>query len=334
MTSEWPLDKLPISLLLNGIGIKDVSELSEVLVELERAIAVICNLKLPPSALTMAEAPFTPHEMFVAKLVARDPHHGRAKVFTTNYDTLPEQAMDRLGVLYADGFTGTIDRRFNPSAYEIDLHYPGDIAEGRVRRIDKFLQLYKLHGSINWRRTKIAGQNPFGVTVDVRPLPTESEVISNPDLLSSVFPQAEGLAILPTAGKYGETLAMPYAHLFRLFAHALSQSQSVLLVVGYSGWDSHVNRIIEDGLTNPGFSCVILDPCPSAWARRLCSADFSGRVYLFGGEWGKFELFSEYVMPDLEILKTELKIAETIRELSRGDHNRGKVENAGGIQPE
>jgi hypothetical protein len=313
--TDWPLDKLPVLEFLKRVGIEKSEDLHNLLLDIERAIIAVCTVELPPSALTTKTSNVIPHEMLLAKLVARDPHHGRARLFTTNYDTIPEQAMDRLGILYCDGFTGTVARRFNPSAYDLDVHYPGDVAEGRVRRYDKFLHLYKLHGSINWRRDETSASAPYGIVFQsTTPL---RDLARKDDAFSTLLGEGEGLAILPTAGKYGETLAMPYAHLFRAFAHSLAQPQTVLFIIGYSGWDAHVNQIVEDALTNPGFSCVVIDPTPSVWARRLCSADYSGRVYCFGGQWGRFEFFAEHVMPDLEILSTELKVAATLRDLQK-----------------
>ncbi|MCK4374402.1 MAG: SIR2 family protein [Candidatus Brocadiae bacterium] len=283
----------------------------------------------------LAKGDPTPHETFLAKLVARDPQYGRARIFTTNYDTLVEQAMDRLGILYWDGFTGTVSRRLNPAAYDLDLHYPGEVTEGRVRRYDKVLHLYKLHGSINWRRSDQSAQNPYGIGFDLRPLPTKDEVGSEKaakgrsaeDSFSSIFAHGESLAILPTSTKYGESLAMPFAHLFRAMGQALREPQTVLVVVGYSGWDAHINQMIEDALTNPGFTCVIVDPCPSGWAQSLCHADYCGRVYCFGGEWGTFEFFAQHVLPDLEVLKTELAVAKTLRDLRQP---RGEYPESGG----
>ena len=62
-----------------------------------------------------------------------------------------EQAIERLGIQYFDGFSGRANARFDPSVYGLDIHYPGEVAEGRVRRFDKFLHFYKLHGSIHWQ---------------------------------------------------------------------------------------------------------------------------------------------------------------------------------------
>lgn len=322
-----PLDKVPFPAFDLEPAKEETNHglLRDLLLDLERAIAATCNVLLPDSALaTWFDDTVTPHENFLSKLMARDPQDGRAKLFTTNYDTLLEQAMDRLGILYCDGFTGTVGRKFNPSAYDLDYYYPGEVGEGRVRRYHRFIQLYKLHGSINWRKTvePWAG-NPYGVRFDSGPVLRHDEVIVSEggetrNRLDDIFRPGEGLAILPTMAKFGQTLTMPFAHLFRSFSHALQQPQTVLFVIGYGGMDEHVNQIIHDALVNPGFTCVIVCPSLSEWAKRLCLADYCGRVYFVGGHWGNFETFAEYVLPDLEALKTDIAVARTLRELRTG----------------
>src|SRR5690606_24279311 len=116
-----------------------------------KAIFAECALSMPEVSTSAAgPADIAPHIPFLAKLVARDSNLGRAHLFTLNYDTLFEQALELLGIQYFDGFTGRADARFDPSVYGLDIYYPGEVAEGRVRRFDKFLHLYKLHGSIHW----------------------------------------------------------------------------------------------------------------------------------------------------------------------------------------
>jgi hypothetical protein len=323
-SKQLPLDKVPFP----EFNLEPINEetnhslLRDLLLDLERAIASTCNVTLPDSALaSWSVDTVTPHENFLSKLMARDPQDGRAKLFTTNYDTLLEQAMDRLGILYCDGFTGTVGRKFNPAAYDLDHYYPGEVGEGRVRRYHKFIQLYKLHGSINWRKTsEPKAGDPYGVRFDSAPVLHHNDVIvagtdRTRNRLDEIFSPGEGLAILPTTAKFGQTLTMPFAHLFRSFGHALQQPQTVLFVIGYGGMDEHVNQMIHDALINPGFTCVIVGPSPSPWTKRLCLADYCGRVYFVGGPWGYFETFAKHLLPDLEALKTDIDVARTLREL-------------------
>jgi hypothetical protein len=317
-----PLDKAKISLLNEGKAANiRLESLNDLLLDIERAIITIFNKQLPESSLTLGESEgmaVLPQEAFLAKLVARDPQQGRARIFTTNYDTLIEQAMDRLGIIYSDGFSGIVHRRFNPTAYDLDFYYPGEVSEGRVRRYDKVIQLYKLHGSINWRSSTLQAGDPFGIHFDSRPLPNEEKVLKEPNLLDSALGETEAsLGILPISTKYGETLTMPYAHLFRLMFASFKEPQTVCFIIGYKGWDKHINRIVEDSLTNPSFNCVFVDPSLSEWAKALLNADYCGRVYAFEGEWGKFENFAINVFPDVEMLKTDLMIAKTMRDLEK-----------------
>lgn len=62
------------------------------------------------------------YESFYRKLVLRDRSLPRPWIFTTNYDLFNETAMDRLGLPYANGFSGVVERRFNPATFRVDLH--------------------------------------------------------------------------------------------------------------------------------------------------------------------------------------------------------------------
>ena len=68
-------------------------------------------------------------------------------------------------------------RRFNPAAYDLDYYFPGGVGEGRVRRYHKVVRLYKLHGSINWRRCPDASAlSPYGIRYEPGLLPSAQDV--------------------------------------------------------------------------------------------------------------------------------------------------------------
>jgi hypothetical protein len=75
-------------------------------------------------------------EELFRRLLLRSTTLPRAKVFTTNYDLVIERALDNLGVMYFDGFLGTINRTLRTESYHYDLYYPGETTEGRVSRVD------------------------------------------------------------------------------------------------------------------------------------------------------------------------------------------------------
>lgn len=240
---------------------KDVETL---LADLKRAIYTYCALQLPKVA-GNSDDKASGHHAFFAKLVARDATLGRSHVFTLNYDTLIEQALDHLGIHYWDGFTGRTEALFDPATYGLDLYFPGEIAEGRVRRFDKFLHLYKLHGSIHWRERE---DHPITAShSDLAPFvkwckekagePPESYISSFNRLWEN---REHPIAILPTSNKFVQTLDMPYAHLFRLFHQRLHVPQTFLLVLGYGFGDEHVNRMIDQAMTNPSLVLLVVTP--------------------------------------------------------------------------
>lgn len=234
---------------------------------LERAIFAECALELDRSELSQTGSGHATsgHIPFLAKLIARDATLGRTHLFTLNYDTLFEQAMEELGIQYFDGFSGKANSRFDPAVYGLDVYYPGDVAEGRVRRFDKFLQFYKLHGSIHWRldehgRFRAQHQDISFAKAYRAATPADKAR----DLEKPAFEAVHSFGILPTCQKFSQTLDMPYAHMFRLFHARLNQPQTFLIVCGYGFGDDHVTRIIETALMNPSLVMLVVEPNPDA----------------------------------------------------------------------
>ena len=237
---------------------------------ISRAIYAECALEIRSDTLSADEKSNNNnpggHFPFLAKLIARDSNLGRTHLFTLNYDTLFEQALEELGIQYFDGFTGKASARFDPSVYGLDIYYPGDVAEGRVRRFDKFLQFYKLHGSIHWSfdsqgicRAQHKDLSFAQEYRDANDPKKKAEMLASDD-----FSKISRFGILPTSQKFSQTLDMPYAHLFRLFHARLNQPQTFLLVLGYGFGDEHVNRIIETALTNPSLVMLVVEPNPES----------------------------------------------------------------------
>jgi hypothetical protein len=177
------------------------ADLSTLIERTGKAIFAECALSLP-DAPSSGSTQIAPHLSFLAKLIARDSNLGRVHLFTLNYDTLFEQALELLGIQYFDGFTGRADARFDPSVYGLDIYYPGEVAEGRVRRFDKFLHVYKLHGSIHWQvrgdelRARHPDLQPFK---DYLGLASAAEKAAKLVELGRIIPS---VGILPTANKF------------------------------------------------------------------------------------------------------------------------------------
>ena len=177
------------------------------------------------------------------KLSLRDSNLPKPNIFTTNYDLYSERAMDILGVTYTNGFSGFIERFFNPSIFNYALAEQMDISSSKWNVIDNYIYLFKIHGSVNWIEAKEAGR-----------LFTIKELqITDFDFLNG----SENLMIYPSPIKQNASLGTPYSDLFREFQKRIAQNQSVLVTMGYSFSDEHINNLIYQALTIPTFRLVI-----------------------------------------------------------------------------
>ena len=232
---------------------------------IEKAIFAECALEIDKLEITAGTGTTSGHIPFLAKLIARDTNLGRTHLFTLNYDTLFEQAMEELGIQYFDGFSGKANSRFDPAVYGLDIYYPGDVAEGRVRRFDKFLQFYKLHGSIHWSVDDDGTYRARHTDLESYKAYRAAAAAAKATMLQSKgFEAISSFGILPTAQKFTQTLDMPFAHLFRLFHARLNQPQTFLLVCGFGFADSHVTRIVETALMNPSLVMLVVEPNPDS----------------------------------------------------------------------
>ena len=262
-----------------------------------------------------------------------DSNLGRAHLFTLNYDTLFEQALELLGIQYFDGFTGRADARFDPSVYGLDIYYPGEVAEGRVRRFDKFLHLYKLHGSIHWQiqNHDLRARHPdLSDFANYLTLNTDEKAAKLKEL-SAKIPQ---LGILPTANKFAQTLTMPFAHLFRSFQIRLSAPQTFLLVLGYGFGDDHISRIIKSALMNPSLVMLVVEPNPdSPTIRRIRRyKDLGKRAFVltptkeaFTAEQFKYATFDDFaraIMPDVQWLDDFLRLRRFEKQIQTSSNRR------------
>lgn len=173
--------------------------------------------------------------------------------FTLNYDLFNEAAMDRLGLPYCNGFSGTVERRFNPSVFRYALAEQLDIASRKWSVVDGFVYLCKLHGSINW------SEDDHGLF----PIREHEIARSNSSLM-----------IYPSPAKQNASLGSPYADLFREFQSRIVREQSVLFTLGYGFGDEHVNNIIYQALTVPTFRLIVF-AAPIQPAKSPSSASYA-----------------------------------------------------------
>lgn len=302
-------------------------ELNWFIEQIGKTIFSECALTLPDLGTDPSPSKIPPHLAFLSKLVARDSNLGRVHLFTLNYDTLYEQAAETLGIQYFDGFTGRALARFDPAVYGLDVYYPGDVAEGRVRRFDKFMHFYKLHGSIHWQvfREEIRARHP-----DLTPFQGYGglDPKEKAKRLPALFKGGTAIGILPTANKFAQTLTMPFAHIFRSFQIRLSAPQTFLMVLGYGFGDEHVNRIIDTALMNPSIVMLVVEPNPkSPTIERIKQyKELGKRAFILTptqaafdtANWvhASFDDFARAIMPDVQWLDDFLKLRRFEKQIS------------------
>lgn len=186
-------------------------------------------------------------------------------VFTTNYDLFNERAMDRSSIPYSNGFSGTVERRFNPATYRLALAEQLDITSRRWAAVDGFVHFCKLHGSVNWTEEDMG---LFPIRESHAPLD----------------PSKDRVMIYPTPSKQTASFGSPYSDMFREFQRQVIQDQSVLVIMGFSFGDEHVNNIIFQGLTLPNFKLVaFMDPETNDITRELAALG-DPRIWFIWGE--------------------------------------------------
>jgi len=242
------------------------------------------------------------YQTFYRRLTFRERTLPRPWVFTTNYDLFNEIALDRLGIPYCNGFSGSVERRFNPSSYRYALAEQLDITSRRWTSVDGYLYLCKLHGSINWIED---GHGLF----PIREVPAASKAASR-------------AMIYPTPAKQNASFGSPYSDLFREFQSQIVREQSVLVLLGYSFGDEHVNNIIYQALTIPSFRMIaFVNPNIGGVVERLRSLR-DPRIWLIGGKGADstsnahyFDCFVENFMPAPPGNKVETAVEWVLKEL-------------------
>lgn len=245
------------------------------------------------------------HKELLKRILSRPLSLKRAKVFTTNYDLVIEKAMDELGIMYIDGFVGFHRRTLRPESYNYDYYYPTTTTEGKVHRLEKVIHFYKLHGSLSWVEKKKDNVNIYGIEE------------RNIEILND---EEKGrVMIYPTPLKKRFALDFPYSEIFRHFSSAITQPQSVLITIGYSFGDEHINDLIYQALSISSFTLIVVNKSLSPEIERLIKTDDPRIIILMGDYLGDFRNFSTEVLPYFHEAKVEENIARTMNILYKKD---------------
>tara|TARA_R110001583_G_scaffold136258_1_gene288109 strand:+ start:491 stop:1765 length:1275 start_codon:yes stop_codon:yes gene_type:complete len=247
---------------LKGVGQKD--SLNDFLIELiESQIYSSINIDCISA---QAELSLDLYKKLYQKLALRNKDLARVNVFTTNNDLLSETALGYLNINYNNGFSSGISRTFNPARFSYTFSRKVDPSVEKYEPLENMVYLYKLHGSISWVESD---DNSFFNIKEVDVVPNEP-------------PKHKNVLIYPTPLKQNKSLGSPYADLIREFQNKLLLQHGVLIVIGYSFSDEHINNAIYSAMaSNSSLSVIIFGNYqPSENLTRLTDR----RIYQISGE--------------------------------------------------
>ncbi len=161
------------------------------------------------------------------------------ELFTTNYDLLFERGLEESSVPFFDGFVGSVEPFFTPECVESE-ETKQELAIYPPR---SWTRIWKLHGSINWR------------------LKTGVEQTASRIARVSLNGVAAGdeLVIFPSREKYSESRKLPFLAFQDRLRRFLTKEHALLVILGYSFSDQHLNEIIFQGLrSNPRLAVTAL----------------------------------------------------------------------------
>ncbi|HGZ6883036.1 TPA: SIR2 family protein [Vibrio parahaemolyticus] len=297
---------------LKGIGEND--DINSFLINLiESKIYTSINIDCHSEG---AEKSLSLYKSLYQKLSLRNKDLARVNVFTTNNDLLSETALSYLNINYNNGFSSGLSRTFNPARFSYTFSRKIDSDMAKYEPLENMVYLYKLHGSISWIESD---DNSFFNIKEIDVAPNQS-------------PPEKNILIYPTPLKQNKSLGSPYADLIREFQNKLLLQHGVLIVIGYSFSDEHINNAIYAALaSNSTLSIVIFgDYYPSENLTKLTDR----RIYQISGDIvqnvnGKddvvkihyFEYIVNNLIPDLDKSRDNDLLEDFILSLkkARGD---------------
>ena len=205
-----------------------IGDVTSELNDIKNIIRMNCSLQLDEAQ--------APHEEFLRKVTARKINSSRVQLFTTNYDTLWEQAASKAGFIVIDGFSFSHPRKFSGRWFDLDIV---NREKTRIKNEDSFIpnviHLYKLHGSIDWQ-------------------------LSGNDVVQTSEDNSDALMIYPASDKYESSYRQPFFEMMSRFQQSLRRDNVLLLAMGFGFQDMHIQNVIVEAVKqNPSLHLVILD---------------------------------------------------------------------------
>ncbi|MBD3833023.1 MAG: SIR2 family protein [Brevundimonas sp.] len=175
------------------------------------------------------------HTSFIQKIGRRGVRKPRTKLFTTNYDLCFEEAARRLKFTIVDGFSHALDQVYDRSFFDFDI-VRREAGNDTPDYIENVFQLYKLHGSIDWRRV-------------------------DGEIRRSRGDEGAPVLIYPRSSKYQEAFEAPYLDMIGAMQTALREPDTAVIISGFGFNDDHLSRPILSAIeSNLSIRLVVCDP--------------------------------------------------------------------------
>ncbi|MGY0633437.1 SIR2 family protein [Luteimonas sp. A478] len=210
---------------LDGDGYRTLGE------KICEKIADVVNVGLPQEISAYSE---------IATWITGAAREHPIEIFTTNYDLLLEEALERIRAPYFDGFTGGRNPFFDAVSVSSNDLPP------------RWTRLWKLHGSLGWRSN------------------SRGEVVRSGTSSSSHL-------IFPEHLKYEQTQKAPYTSLLDRLRSFLSVPDTLLISTGFSFADAHISTRVAEGLSANPSSAVFAFQFKTL-QEEVCAAELGSRL--------------------------------------------------------
>jgi SIR2-like protein len=175
------------------------------------------------------------HRSLVRKVARRGNRKPRTKIFTTNYDLCFEQAARQQQFVLIDGFSHSTPQVYDRAHFSYDIVRRQSGTEG-PDYVENVFQLYKLHGSLDWRRS--------GTTI----------------LRSRDAADGDPVLIYPRDTKFQEAFESPYLDMMGALQAALREPDTALIVSGFGFNDDHISKPVMAAVeANMSLMVVVCD---------------------------------------------------------------------------
>jgi len=159
------------------------------------------------------------HGKLIRRIARRGIRKQRARIFTTNYDLAFEHAAQAQRFTVIDGFSHAMPQAYDRGHFSYDL-VRRDGTKDAPDYVENVFHLYKLHGSIDWRRIG-------------------SDVVRSRDVTLGT-----PLLIFPRDSKYQQSFESPYLDMMAALQSALREPDTALVVSGFGFNDEHIAKPI------------------------------------------------------------------------------------------